>query len=173
MSDERTHHVTLGLARDYEFVADFDDIPDAASIRFDEPEPLGGNRAPNAAAVLGAAVGNCLSASLAFCLRRAHVPVDGLTAHVATHVARNDKGRFRISDIEVELVPEVGEIDTARFRRCQELFEDFCIVTESVRQGIPVNVSIRHAERFGEPTVAGVGAAARSAGAPKALDDQC
>jgi hypothetical protein len=27
-------------------------------------------------------------------------------------------------------------------RRCLELFQDFCIVTESVRQGIPVSVDV-------------------------------
>ena len=163
MSDERSHHVTLNLARDYEFVADFDDVPGAPSIMFDEPEPLGGNRAPNAAAVLGAAVGNCLSASLAFCLRKAHVPVDGLTARVTTRTKKNEKGRFRITGIEVELSPEVARTDTARLRRCEELFEDFCIVTESVRRGIPVSVSIREAEGSGEPAVASVGAAVASA----------
>jgi uncharacterized OsmC-like protein len=163
MSDERTHHVTLNLAHDYEFVADFNDIPDAPSIFFDEPQPLGHNSAPNAAAVLGAAVGNCLSASLAFCLRKAHVPVEGLTARVTTRTARNERGRFRVTGIEVELVPEVAGTDSAGLRRCEQLFEDFCMVTESVRHGIPVSVSVKHAEGVGEPAVASVGA----------TEDQC
>ncbi len=140
MSDDRTHHVTVRLAREYEFVAEFNDIPNSPSVLFDEPAPLGGNRAPNAAAVLGAAVGDCLAASLAFCLRKARVEVDGLTARVTTHVTRGEQGRFRISGIDVELAPELA--DTSRLPRCAELFEDFCIVTQSVRQGIPVNVTI-------------------------------
>jgi hypothetical protein len=57
-------------------------------------------------------------------------------------VTRNEKGRFRISRIDVELMPEVADGDRARLVRCEQLFEDFCIVTESVRQGIPVNVSV-------------------------------
>jgi hypothetical protein len=32
--------------------------------------------------------------------------------------------------------------DTARFDRCRQVFEDFCIVTQSVRAGIPVDVQI-------------------------------
>jgi len=36
----------------------------------------------------------------------------------------------------------VGEEDVARLERCASLFEDFCVVTESVRKGIPVNVSV-------------------------------
>lgn len=141
MAEEITHHVTLRLAREYEFVAEFNDVPNAASVLFDEPAPLGAGRAPNAAAVLGAAVGNCLSASLAFCLRKARVELLDLTAHVTTHVGRNERGRHRITGIEVVLTPSLGRMGTP-IDRCGELFEDFCTVTASIRHGIPVTVSL-------------------------------
>ena len=143
--DTRTHHVTVRLDRDYRFTAAFDDVAGAAPVAFDEPAPLGAGTAPNAAAMLGAAVGNCLAASLAFCLRRARVDVAGLTARVTVRVDRNERGRFRIAGIGVELDPRVA--DAARLARCSELFEDFCIVTESVRQGIPVAVTVTGLER--------------------------
>jgi uncharacterized OsmC-like protein len=142
MSDTRTHHVTLNLARGYEFVAKFPDLPEAQAVLLDEPPPLGGDRGPNAAAVLGAAVGNCLAASLAFCLRKSRAGLEGLTARVSTHVGRDDHNRLRITGIDVELAPELGGDDPSRLRRCEDLFEDFCIVTESVRRGIPVNVTV-------------------------------
>jgi uncharacterized OsmC-like protein len=168
VSDERIHHVTLRFARDYQFVAEFDDVVGAPPLRLDEPRPLGEERGPNAAALLGAAVGDCLAASLVFCLRKARVAVDGLTARVATHVTRNKEGRFRIGSIDVELVPDVGDVDRDRLVRCEELFEDFCMVTASVRQGIAVNVSIK------EPEHVGVAAAPpAAAGAVEEQDDQC
>lgn len=142
MSGDRSYRVTVSLARGYEFVAEFPDVPGAPAVRFDEPAPLGDDRAPNAAAVLGAAVGNCLAASLAFCLRKSRVDVEDLTAHVVAHVNRNDSGKFRITGIDVELTPEIDPAGSARLDRCEHLFEDFCIVTESVRQGIPVNVKV-------------------------------
>lgn len=123
-------------------MAEFNDLPGAPSVIFDEPPPLGGGRAPNAAAMLGAAVGNCLAASLAFCLQKARVEVRGLTAHVTTHVVRNDQGRFRIGGIDVELAPEIGTMGQGT-GRCEALFEDFCTVTASVRKGIPVNVRVK------------------------------
>lgn len=125
------------------FVAEFDDLPGAAPIRFDEPEPVGSDSAPSAAAVLGAAVGNCLAASLAFCLRRARIDIVDLRAHVTTYVARNTNGRFRVRQIDVELVPVLGAGGMTRAGRCEELFEDFCIVTASVQRGIPVQISLK------------------------------
>jgi uncharacterized OsmC-like protein len=143
MSEERVHHVTVRLARGYEFVAEFNDLPNAPSILLDEPEPLGSSRGPSAAEVLGAAIGNCLAASLTFCLRRARLEVEDMTAQVTTHVAKNEKGRFRVREIEVELMPVFGDGAQTSIDRCEELFEDFCIVTASVQRGIPVHVSLK------------------------------
>jgi organic hydroperoxide reductase OsmC/OhrA len=143
MSEHTSHHVTVRLFRKHQFTAEFNDVENSPVMLFDEPAPLGSGRAPNAAAVLGAAVGNCLAASLAFCLRKVRLEPDGLTAHVTTHVVRNEQGRFRIGGIDVELAPELHDGDLARFERCEQLFEDFCVVTASVRQGIPVTVSVK------------------------------
>ena len=66
-----------------------------------------------------------------------------MTANVTTHVTRNEAGKMRISGIDVELVPEVGSDAVGPVNRCETLFEDFCIVTESVRHGVPVSVSVR------------------------------
>jgi len=140
MTDERTHHVTLKLADKFRFVAEFADVP-GAFVVFDEPPPLGDNRAPNAAEMLSAAIGNCLAASLTFCLRRARVDVQDMTAEVATHVSRNDRGRLRIRAIDVQLEPIIAT--GTNINRCEALFEDFCIVTASVQQGIPVHVSLK------------------------------
>ncbi len=143
MSEERTHHITVTLEDHFKFVAEFDDVP-GARVVFDEPAPLGQNSAPNAADMLGAAVGNCLAASLTFCLRRARMDVQEMTAHVTTHVGKNERGRFRIQGIDVELVPVLGV--GANIGRCEGLFEDFCIVTASVQQGIPVHLSLKDAD---------------------------
>jgi uncharacterized OsmC-like protein len=135
----------LRLTRDYEFEADFTDLPEAPTFQFDEPAPLGRGRAPNAAAVLGAAVGNCLAASFAFCLRKARIEPTQLSASVTTHIVRNEKGRHRIGRIDVEIVPEFAAA-APRAERCESLFEDFCTVTASVRRGIPVHVTLRRPE---------------------------
>ena len=142
MPESRTHRVELRFVRGYEFVANFKDGERIESIACDEPPPLGEGSGPNAAALLAAAIGDCLASSFAFCLRKVRLePVD-LTANVVAHVAPNEQGRSRISGIDVELVPQLQEPDAARLDRCERLFEDFCTVTESVRRGIPINVTV-------------------------------
>jgi organic hydroperoxide reductase OsmC/OhrA len=132
--------VSLELQDGFRFLVDLGDTFERLAM--DEPEPLGEGSGPNASAVLGAAVGNCLSASLLYCLRRAHIEVTGLRTEVEVVPARNAKGRLRIASLQVRLHPELVAGGEGRVARCLELFEDFCVVTESVRQGIEVGVIV-------------------------------
>ena len=54
---------------DYRFEVDFK-TPGQPLLLTDEPAPLGGGAGPNPARLLGAAVANCLAASLLFSLRK-------------------------------------------------------------------------------------------------------
>ena len=142
MSHIATHHVTVELLKDYQFAIHFDDVAGTPTVTCDERMPLGEGQGPNPADLLGAAVGNCLAASLVFCLRRARLDPVGLTARVTTHVARNLRGRLRIAGIDVALSPEFGAAGVGNPKRCHEMFEDFCTVTASIKHGIPVSVSL-------------------------------
>lgn len=108
----------------------------------DEPPPLSAGAGPNAARMLAFAVGHCLSASLLFCLQKSRVPIrSGVEAHVEAIIRRNERGRWRISQIVVDIhLPQLPELSAVE--RCRSIFEDYCIVTASVRQGIPVAVHI-------------------------------
>lgn len=139
--DAKEFTLDLTLKQDYEFTVRFDQ-PEDFELVLDEPPPLGNGVAPNAARLVAAAVGNCLSASLLYCLRKARVEVEGLKTTVHGTLIRNERGRFRIGGIRVRLEPSVDPGDRDRMKRCLEIFEDFCIVTESVRQGIDVDVDV-------------------------------
>ena len=132
--------VHVELEEGYRFRVDFGD--GRGVLLMDEPAPLGDGSGPNAAAVLGAAVANCLSASLLFCLRKARVEVRSLGADVEVTSSRNERGRLRVSGVRVQLHPELAPGNEGRVRRCLELFEDFCVVTEAVRGGIEVDVTV-------------------------------
>ncbi|HUF25562.1 MAG TPA: hypothetical protein VMM18_01175 [Gemmatimonadaceae bacterium] len=60
------------------------------------------------------------------------------------HAARPlaEAGRLRIGEIKVRLAPEIAEADVPRMTRCLEVFEDYCVVTQSVREGLEVSVQV-------------------------------
>lgn len=139
--EENGFTLTLDLEKGYEFRVDFHQ-PGVPSLLMDEPPPLGEDRGPNASRILAAAVGNCLSASALFCLRKARIPVKGMRTTVQASFLRNPHGRLRIGGIQVKIQPEVAPEDRERMGRCLELFEEFCVVTQSVRGGIDVKVEV-------------------------------
>ncbi|MGE5760632.1 MAG: OsmC family protein [Gemmatimonadota bacterium] len=145
--DETGFEVRLTLQRDYQIAADFG-IPEAPDLTFDEPRPLGEGAGPNAARVLAAAVGDCLSSSYLFCMRRAHIDVKELKTTVTGTFTRNANGRLRIGGLKVRLEPLLATDKPERAARCLELFEDFCVVTQSVRDGIDVQVAVTPAPEF-------------------------
>ena len=150
MSANPTFQINLKRLQDFEFQVDFD-WQNVAPVIMDEPEPLGHQKGPNAARMLGAAVGNCLSASLVFCLQKAKVPVKDVQTTVLGTLVRNEKGRLRVGKFDVTIRLDADSEHEGRISRCLSLFEDYCVVTGSVRQGIEVNVSVTDAD--GRPLV--------------------
>lgn len=133
--------VSMAMLDGYRFEVDFG-LPGVPPLVVDEPPPLGEGDGPNAARLLATAVANCLSASALFCLRRARVPVHGMRTSATATLDRNARGRMRVDAIQVRIVVDVDEEDRERMRRCLEIFEDYCVVTESVRGGLTVGVEV-------------------------------
>ena len=141
--EEKTFKVSLKREKDFVFKVDFG-IPGVEQLTMDEPDPVGGDTGPNASKVLAAAMGNCLTASLMFCLQKARAEVGEIETKVEGKMKRNEKGRWRIAEVNVEINPEINmEEFQSQFSRCNGLFEDFCIVSQSIQDGIPINVEVK------------------------------
>ncbi len=140
MSDEPTIAFSLTLKDGYAFTVDFGDAMPPMTI--DETPPLGHNEGPNPSRLLAASLAGCLGASLLFCLRKARVDVPAMRTDVQVTNGRNAKGRLRVHKVAVRLAPSVPVGQQERMTRCLELFEDFCVVTAAVREGIEVNVKV-------------------------------
>jgi uncharacterized OsmC-like protein len=141
MSEIRQFTLHLEQVEDFEFKVRFD-WPDIPDLLLDEPAPLGSQAGPNAARLIAAGVANCLSASLLFCLQKSRNTPDGVSATVTGSIDRNDKGRLRLVGIEVDLKLSGISGDRSRLERCFSLFEDYCVVTQAVRDGIPIGVRV-------------------------------
>ena len=140
MSEEKTFQISMRRIEDFKFEVDFG-IQNIELI-MDEPEPVGNNSGPNASRVLAAAIGNCLTASFLFCLQKSRVEIGEINTKVNGTILRNKKGRWRIMEITVEIIPDIPHAFDEQFNRCINLFEDFCIVSQSIKQGIPINVKV-------------------------------
>lgn len=141
MSEPRRFTVHLDHIKDYQYQVRFD-WDAAPNLLMDEPPPLGTKESPNASRVLAAAVGNCLSASLLHCLAREDIPEAGMKTSVTCEIGRNENKRLRVSKVDVRIT--VGDQLQAapRLQQCLETFQDFCVVTAAVRDGIPIAVEI-------------------------------
>lgn len=141
MSETTTFRLELEQLQDFEFRVKFD-WPGVSELLLDEPAPMGRSAGPNAARLVGTAVANCLSASLLFCLRKFKQAPGRLGAEVTGELARNERGRMRIGRFDVTIRVDGAAAEIGHFDRCLQQFEDFCIVTESIRHGIPVGVRV-------------------------------
>ena len=143
MSTVNKFSVRVEQVAGFEFVVKFDK-PAHEPVRVDEPEPLGRDAAPNAARYLAAAIGNCLAASLLFCLKKAKSQPATITADVEMEIVRTEAKRLRVGKVDVTLHTSLPA-DDAALAGCRQAFEDFCVVTQSVRSGIDVAVRVETA----------------------------
>ena len=142
MSETHDFSITLTQGSDYAFRIHFDDtaIPDLVT---DEPAPLGGDAGPNPSRLLVTAVANCLAASLLFSLHKFRNTPATLTARARARLGRNEAKRLRVEHIDVSIALPEAAGTYQHLERLLAQFEDFCVVTESVRRGIAVDVSVR------------------------------
>lgn len=139
--DEGSFEVSLTLADGYRFAVEPDEHG-AEGFEIDESPPLGSGHYPTPARVLASAMASCLASSFLFCARKGRIDVQSLRVRARGTFVRNARKRLRIGGLHVELFPVVARGDEQRMQRCLELFEDFCVVTQSVRAGIPVVVGV-------------------------------
>ena len=141
---EKQISVTLTQQHDYRFDIRFDD--NMPVLTSDEPAPLGTGLGPSPVQLLCASVGNCLSDSLLFALRKFKQAPEPLRCEVQAEVGRNADGRMRVLNMLATLHLGVPAAQLAQLERVLGQFEGFCTVTQSVGQGIPIKVRVLDAD---------------------------
>ncbi len=143
MFEEMKTKVSLTLDQGMLFKCDFGEMK-VKDCYIDEEHPeevdmLG----PNPSRMLGLAVMGCLSASFIFCLKKRKFNVDDLKAEAEITIAKNQKGFWRVKKIDVNIKPIIDDPDVKkRADQCKKMFEQYCIVTQAVREGINVEVNL-------------------------------
>jgi uncharacterized OsmC-like protein len=141
MSESNSTVIQLRQQQDYRFEVRFDkdSIPVLVT---DEGAPIGADAGPSPTQLLGTAVANCLAASLLFALRKFKNEPGPLEVTAHLHHARNPQGRLRVGSIDVELRIPMQAAQINMLDRILTIFEDYCVVTQSVRAAIPVGVRV-------------------------------
>lgn len=132
--------VRLVQRQDYQFDVHFGAA--VPPLLADEPAPLGQGAGPSPVQLLAAAVGNCLSDSLLFALRKFKQAPEPISCSVEAEVGRNAEGRMRVLRMQATLSLGVAAAALEHLDRALAQFEGFCTVTQSVAGAIPVEVRV-------------------------------
>lgn len=136
--------VRLVQRQDYQFTMHFGGA--APDWLADEPPPLGQGAGPSPVQLLAAAVGNCLSDSLLFALRKYKQAPEPIRCEVTAEVGRNAENRLRVRGLQVQLQLGVAAGSLQHLDRALAQFEAFCTVTQSVGAGIPITIRVLDAD---------------------------
>jgi len=139
MSD-KTIQIELTQRHDYRFDLQFGG--DAPVLTTDEPAPLGAGLGPSPVQLLAAAVGNCLSDSLLFALRKFKQVPEPIRCTVQAEIGRNTDNRLRVLKMTAVLTLGVPAAQLEHLDRVLETFEQYCTVTQSVGQGIAIDTQV-------------------------------
>ena len=134
--------VTVELVQQQDYRFDIHFGAAVPNLIGDEPAPLGSGAGPSPVQLLCAAVGNCLSDSLLFALRKFKQSPEPLRATVVADVGRNPEGRLRVLRIDATLHLGVAADQLEHLDRVLSTFEAYCTVTQSVGQGIDIGLKV-------------------------------
>lgn len=161
MTEDQGIRLLLEQEGPYAFKVSFDGTA-LEALHTDEAQPLGGGTGPGPSDLLLAGVANCLSASLLFALRKFKNVPGPIRAEITGRKERNAAGRWRIPRADVTITLSDKAADLGNFERVMAQFEEFCIVTQSVREGIAVDVTVIDADGMafvpGTPSLGGAAA---------------
>jgi organic hydroperoxide reductase OsmC/OhrA len=138
---EGDFRIELVQLADYRFEVRFDN-PAVPTLITDELAPLGGDAGPSPSRLLATAVANCLAASLLFALRKFKNEAGPLRVTAAVSMIRNAQNRLRVGRVAVDLHLGVLGSEISMLDRILGQFEDFCIVTQSIRTAVQVDVRV-------------------------------
>ncbi len=140
---ERMIKVKVKLERDMIFKCDLGEIT-LGDCLIDETNKIESDMlGPNAAHLLAMAVLGCLSSSYVFCFSKRDFTVKDLEAKAIVTIFKNAKGFVRVKKIDVTINPKIDSPEMRkRAAQCQKMFEQYCTITASIREGIDVNVIV-------------------------------
>ena len=137
-----TMKVTLKYSENLHFTASarhFD------GIHLDEPESFHGNDiGPSPVEYFLIGIGGCLGSTFTYCLKKQGIKIDALDVVVDGQLKHlGPKMSLQLVNIEAELIITAKDGESSgKIEQCIKTFRDYCIVSNSITQGVPLDVTV-------------------------------
>lgn len=100
---------------------------------------------PNPSKLLALSVLSCLASSFTFCLQKKNFSLSDIEGTAVITSKRNKKGFWRLKNIDVKLNPKIDNPEMLkRADQCKDSFEEYCVISESIREGIKINLKLEY-----------------------------
>lgn len=100
---------------------------------------------PNPSKLLALSVLGCMGASFAFCLKKYNLLLSDFKGKAIITSKRNENGFWRLKKIDIKLYPMIKNSKMRRrVDQCQKEFRQFCIISESLKEGIEINTDFEY-----------------------------
>lgn len=100
---------------------------------------------PNPSKLLALSVLGCLATSFTYCLQRENFSLSDIEGTAVITSKRNEKGFWRLKNIDVKLNPKIDNVEMRkRADQCRKFFEEFCVISESIREGIEIKLNLEY-----------------------------
>ena len=120
-------------------------------IHIDEPESFHGtDLGPSSVEYVLIGIGGCLGSSFIYCLQKKKIEIENLEIEIDGKLKHTGpKMNLRLVNVDVQLIftPKKGK-QLEIINQCIKKFFDYCVVSNSIIQGIPINVSVSQKNRI-------------------------
>jgi len=133
--------VLLDYTKDLHFKASARNFKD---FNVDEPASFHGtDLGPSAVEYLLIGIGGCLGTTFIYCLQKNNIELETFEVVVEGELSRTGpKMLLRLVNVDVDMkfTPKEASSDV-EINRCMKEFTEYCIVTNSIAEGVNVNVN--------------------------------
>jgi len=133
--------VVLDYTKDLHFKASARNFKD---FNIDEPASFHGtDLGPSAVEYLLIGIGGCLGTTFIYCLQKNNIELETFEVVVEGELSRTGpKMLLRLVNVDVDMkfTPKEASSDV-EINRCMKEFTEYCIVTNSIAEGVNVNVN--------------------------------
>ncbi len=134
--------VTLNYSENLYFIATARHLKD---IHIDEPESFHGtDLGPSSVEYLLIGIGGCLGSTFMYCLQKKDVIIEDLEIVVDGKLTHSGpKMTLRLANVNIDITFSAKKNQSIeKIESCVKEFREYCIVSKSITNGLPINVNI-------------------------------